>query len=81
MMGETATFTCTADRLHIWKFNNRILPPNIATESRWTSHWINIINVQPHNEGSYTCIGEDLHKKYFEDYGVLKVKVKCFFYL
>ena len=77
-VGETATFTCTADQLHIWKFNNRVLPPNTLTGSTKTSHWVKIINAQLHNVGYYICIGEDLHKKYFEDYGELNVKVKFF---
>ena len=81
-VGGTATFTCTADRLHIWKFSNGALPLNTLTGSRKTSHWIKIKKAQLYNVGSYICIGEDLHKHYFEDYGELYVKVKffvCFF--
>ena len=78
-VGGTVTFTCTADRLLIWNFNNGALPPNTLTESTKTSHWIKIINAQMYNTGSYTCLGEDLHKKYFEDYGILQVKVKLIF--
>ena len=79
-VGGTAIFTCTADRLLIWKFNNGALPLNTLTRSTKTHYWIKIINAQLHNAGSYTCLGEDLHKKYFEDYGELKVKVKLIFF-
>ena len=79
-VGGTAIFTCMADRLLIWKFNNGALQPNTLTGSIKTHYWIKIINAQWHNIGSYTCLGEDLHNKYFEDYGELKVKGKLTFF-
>ena len=61
---ETTTgFACVSDSAVVWKFSSGEFPDNVKFHAikTWTEtmNWVEVINVQYDNAGTYKCQGED----------------------
>lgn len=73
LVGDTVIFTCLSNESVSWEYNGQKIPENAVETKRDTMKKMLVIkNVQIHNSGTYTCIGNDGGRK-FEENGLLTV--------
>ena len=60
-VGESVQFKCESEYEVIWSFKGNILPQNAraGTVHETNIHWLMIDNIQPDNDGQYTCSTEN----------------------
>ena len=74
-VGDKAEFFCESESDVTWTFNDTKLPPNVKeTKISEKVDKITISNVEPSNEGTYSCQVNVPSKHSIKDHGTLSVK-------